>query len=99
MSHHRHRHRNRIDLDEVDSFVWHAYLPEAAPGQRYGFRIHGPWNPAAGLRCDSNKLLLDPYGKSFAGDFDFSQALSPTTERKDRASGGTPPRIDSLGTL
>ena len=55
----------RIELDEVDGFVWHAYLPTVAPGQRYGFRVHGPWDPAAGLRCDSSKLLLDPYGKSF----------------------------------
>ena len=45
------------------------------PGQRYGFRVHGPWDPAAGHRCDPSKLLLDPYGKSFHGDFDFTQAL------------------------
>ena len=57
----------RIQLDEVDVFVWHAYLPSVAPGQRYGFRVHGRWDPGAGLRCDSSKLLLDPYGKSFDG--------------------------------
>ncbi len=45
------------------------------PGQRYGFRVHGPFDPAAGHRCDPSKLLLDPYGKSFDGDFDFGQAL------------------------
>ncbi len=88
----------RIDLDEVDGFVWHAYLPSIAPGQRYGFRVHGPWDPTAGLRCDSSKLLLDPYGKSFTGDFDFSQALySYDLGADDRASGGRPPRVDSLG--
>ncbi len=88
----------RIELDEVDSFVWHAYLPEVGPGQRYGFRVHGPWDPAAGIRCDSSKLLLDPYGKSFTGDFDFGQALySYDLNAEDRAIGGTPPRIDSLG--
>ena len=65
----------RIDLDEVDGYVWHAYLPTITPGQRYGFRVHGPWDPAAGHRCDPSKLLLDPYGKSFHGDFDFTQAL------------------------
>ncbi len=65
----------RIELDEVDVFVWHAYLPAVAPGQRYGFRVHGPWDPSTGLRCDSSKLLLDPYGKSFDGHFDFTQAL------------------------
>ena len=62
----------RINLVEVDGYVWHAYLPTVTPGQRYGFRVHGPWDPAAGYRCDASKLLLDPYGKSFHGDFEFS---------------------------
>lgn len=88
----------RINLDEVDGFVWHAYLPAVAPGQRYGFRVHGPWEPAEGLRCDPSKLLLDPYGKSFDGDFDFTQALySYDLAAGDPADGGTPPRVDSLG--
>jgi isoamylase len=88
----------RIELDEVDVFVWHAYLPAVAPGQRYGFRVHGPWDPSSGLRCDSSKLLLDPYGKSFDGHFDFTQALySYDLEAGDPAGGGVPPRIDSLG--
>ena len=88
----------RIELDEVDVFVWHAYLPAVAPGQRYGFRVHGPWDPTTGLRCDSSKLLLDPYGKSFDGHFDFTQALySYDLEADDPAGGGVPPRIDSLG--
>src|SRR5512144_70438 len=59
----------RIRLDEVDGFVWHAYLPAITPGQRYGFRVDGPWEPAAGFRCDPSKLLLDPYGKAFDGGF------------------------------
>ncbi|MEV6070804.1 glycogen debranching protein GlgX [Nocardia sp. NPDC052001] len=59
----------RVPLDEVDGYVWHAYLPGIAPGQRYGFRVHGPFDPARGLRCDPSKLLLDPYGKAFEGDF------------------------------
>jgi len=83
----------RINLDEVDGFVWHAYLPTVAPGQRYGFRVHGPWDPANGLRCDPSKLLLDPYGKSFEGNFDFTQALYSY----DLAGGDEPPRVDSLG--
>lgn len=69
----------RIDLDEVDSFVWHAYLPEAAPGQRYGFRIHGPWNPAAGLRCDSSKLLLDPTASPSQATSTSVRRSTPTT--------------------
>ncbi|HLR99791.1 MAG TPA: hypothetical protein VK069_09355, partial [Mycolicibacillus parakoreensis] len=65
----------RIRLDEVDGYVWHAYLPTIGPGQRYGYRVHGPYDPAAGHRCDPSKLLLDPYGKAFHGDFDFGPAL------------------------
>ena len=85
----------RIDLDEVDVFVWHAYLPTVAPGQRYGFRVHGPWDPARGLRCDPSKLLLDPYGKSFDGRFDFTQALY--SYDLQAPEGGAPPMVDSLG--
>jgi isoamylase len=88
----------RIRLDEVDGFVWHVYLPTITPGQRYGFRVHGPWDPAKGLRCDPSKLLLDPYGKSFHGDFDFSPALfSYDMNAGDDAASGSPPGIDSLG--
>ncbi|GLI31645.1 glycogen operon protein GlgX homolog [Brachybacterium conglomeratum] len=57
----------RIDVTEVDAFVWHVYLPAVQPGQRYGYRVHGPFDPAAGLRCDPSKLLLDPYAKAIAG--------------------------------
>ncbi|HKV19053.1 MAG TPA: glycogen debranching enzyme, partial [Mycobacterium sp.] len=90
----------RIDLDEVDGYVWHAYLPTVTPGQRYGFRVHGPWDPAAGHRCDASKLLLDPYGKSFHGDFEFSQALYSydlEAAKVDPLDTANPPRIDSLG--
>lgn len=65
----------RIALDEVDGYVWHCYLPAVVPGQRYGYRIHGPWDPAQGLRCDPSKLLLDPYGKAFHGEFDGDRSL------------------------
>ncbi|MBN9373934.1 MAG: glycogen debranching enzyme, partial [Cellulomonas sp.] len=54
----------RVDLTEVDAFVWHGYLPGIAPGQRYGYRVHGPFDPARGHRCDPSKLLLDPYAKA-----------------------------------
>ena len=88
----------RIPLDEVDGYVWHAYLPTVSPGQRYGFRVHGPWDPAAGHRCDPSKLLLDPYGKSFYGDFDFTQALfSYDLESDDPALTLADPTVDSLG--
>ncbi|RVW00382.1 glycogen debranching protein GlgX [Rhodococcus spongiicola] len=65
----------RLPLDEVDGYVWHAYLPSVGPGQRYGFRVHGRYDPSAGLRCDPSKLLLDPYGKAFDGTFDNHPSL------------------------
>ena len=64
----------RIDIEEVDAYCWHVYLPSVGPGQRYGYRIHGPWDPAAGLRCNPNKLLLDPYAKAVDGEVDWDQA-------------------------
>ncbi|MFI1918398.1 glycogen debranching protein GlgX [Nocardia sp. NPDC020380] len=67
-------HETRIPLDEVDGYMWHAYLPGIEPGQRYGFRVHGKFQPELGLRCDPSKLLLDPYGKAFAGDYGASAA-------------------------
>ncbi|KMV17221.1 glycogen debranching enzyme GlgX [Mycobacterium heckeshornense] len=93
----------RINLDEVDGYVWHAYLPGVGPGQRYGFRVHGPFEPAAGHRCDPSKLLLDPYGKAFHGEFDFCQALFSydmqfvNSEGAEPGETGTPPMVDSLG--
>ncbi len=64
----------RINLPEVDGFVWHAFLPGIEPGQHYGYRVHGPYEPAAGHRCNPNKLLLDPYAKAIDGHFDWNQA-------------------------
>jgi isoamylase len=54
----------RIRLPEVDGFVWHGYLPGVGPGQHYGYRVHGPHDPAAGQRCNPAKLLIDPYAKA-----------------------------------
>ena len=65
----------RIDLPEVDAFVWHGYLPQIAPGQRYGYRVHGPYDPAQGHRCDPSKLLLDPYAKAIDGQIDGDASL------------------------
>ncbi|HET6257463.1 MAG TPA: glycogen debranching protein GlgX [Pseudonocardia sp.] len=66
---------HRVELSEVDGFIWHCYLPDVEPGQRYGFRVHGPFDPGAGLRCNPAKLLLDPYGKSFDGPVDWDESL------------------------
>jgi isoamylase len=65
----------QVELPEVDAFVWHAYLPAVEPGQRYGYRVDGPYDPPAGQRCNSNKLLLDPYAKAIDGVFDWDQSL------------------------
>ncbi len=65
----------RLELTEVDGSVWHAYLPGVQPGQRYGFRVHGPNDPSAGLRCNPNKLLLDPYAKAIDGQVDGDPSL------------------------
>jgi glycogen operon protein len=54
----------RVQLPEVDGFIWHGYLPCVGPGQRYGYRVHGRYDPTAGLRCNPAKLLLDPYAKA-----------------------------------
>ena len=64
-----------ITLPEVDGFVWHGYLPNIGPGQRYGYRVHGPYDPGSGLRCNPHKLLLDPYAKAVDGKVDWHPSL------------------------
>ncbi|WP_369134253.1 glycogen debranching protein GlgX [Modestobacter sp. I12A-02662] len=64
----------RIRLPERDAFVWHAFLPGIQPGQRYGYRVHGPNDPSQGQRCNPNKLLLDPYAKAIDGQIDWDEA-------------------------
>ncbi len=65
----------QLDLTEVDGFVWHAYLPAVGPGQRYAYRVTGPYDPRRGHRCNPAKLLLDPYGKAVDGTLRWDQAL------------------------
>ncbi|WP_375406701.1 glycogen debranching protein GlgX [uncultured Amnibacterium sp.] len=65
----------RVDLVDIDAYVWHGYLPQVQPGQRYGYRVHGAYDPATGSRCNPNKVLLDPYAKATAGDYDWDQSL------------------------
>ncbi|MDH3957986.1 MAG: glycogen debranching protein GlgX [Actinomycetota bacterium] len=57
----------RVNVEESDAHVWHVYMPTVTPGQRYGYRVHGPYDPTWGQRCDPNKLLLDPYAKAIDG--------------------------------
>src|SRR5437762_10950363 len=63
------RELERIELSERSEDVWHGYLNDVSPGQLYGYRVHGPYEPERGHRFNSNKLLLDPYAKSLAGSF------------------------------
>jgi isoamylase len=87
----------RIALREVDGFVWHGYLPGVGPGQRYGYRVHGPYDPAAGQRCDPAKLLLDPYAKAVEGGVSwdpavFSYRFEDPAQRNDADSAPYVPR-------
>ncbi|MCT1441194.1 MULTISPECIES: glycogen debranching protein GlgX [Corynebacterium] len=86
----------RVELTEVDANIWHAYLPGIQPGQRYGYRVHGPYDPANGHRCDPNKLLVDPYSRAFDGDYDGDPSLfSYDITNPDRPEGRN--TEDSLG--
>ncbi len=67
----------RIDLPEVTGHCWHGYFPAIVPGQHYGYRVHGPWAPERGHRCNPAKLLLDPYAKAIDGDIRLDEAAFP----------------------
>ena len=73
----------RVWLEEVEAFCWHTYLPNVTPGQRYGYRVSGPWAPDKGQRCNPAKLLLDPYAKAIEGQVDWDQACFPYTYGDD----------------
>ena len=85
----------RIALNEVDGYCWHAYVPNVRPGQRYGYRVHGPWDPAKGLWCNPAKLLLDPYVKAVDGEVDWD----PACFGYDLADPSQPNTADSARTL
>ncbi len=91
------RESDRIQLPEQTAFVWHGYVPNLQPGQLYGYRVHGPWEPARGLRFNPAKLLIDPYAKAVAGRIDWDKPIFPyrfggensdmVIDRRDSASG------------
>jgi len=87
----------RFRLPETTAFVHHGYVPGLAPGQRYGFRVHGPWEPELGQLHNSAKLLMDPYAKAIEGsvrwsDVVFGYVVGQPTERDSRDSAGAMPR-------
>ena len=65
----------RIEVPHRTGHVWHAYLPGCAPGTLYAYRVHGPYRPEEGLRCNPAKLLLDPYARNIVGEFRWCNAL------------------------
>ncbi|MBE9136814.1 glycogen debranching protein GlgX [Nodosilinea sp. LEGE 07088] len=71
----RYDQETRVPLTEVDNYVWHGYLPGVEPGQRYGFRVHGPHDPENGQRFNPHKLLIDPYALALDGDVRFDPAI------------------------
>ncbi|MDQ2648781.1 MAG: glycogen debranching protein GlgX [Actinomycetota bacterium] len=87
----------RVELPERSGDVWHGELPDVQPGQRYGYRVHGPWDPGHGLRCNPAKLLLDPYAKAIEGDIQWDEAVfghrwADPDERNDDDSAPHVPR-------
>ncbi|MCI5825379.1 MAG: glycogen debranching protein GlgX [Arcanobacterium sp.] len=88
-------HEERIELREVDAYVWHCYIPGVRPGQRYGFRAYGPYEPAQGLRFDPSKILLDPYAKAIDGQVENHQSnfsynfLNPAEPAHEDSAGHT----------
>ncbi|GAA2154221.1 glycogen operon protein [Humibacillus xanthopallidus] len=84
----------RIDLPETDGFVWHGYVPYVQPGQRYGFRVHGPYAPDKGHRCNPSKFLLDPYAKAIEGQAENDQSLYSYTFGDPKAATTTKINLD-----
>ncbi len=64
-----------VDMEEVTDYVWHVYLPEIAPGQLYGYRVYGRYQPKLGMRFNPQKLLIDPYAKAIEGRVDIKDSM------------------------
>ncbi|MBA3386400.1 MAG: glycogen debranching enzyme GlgX, partial [Chthoniobacterales bacterium] len=65
----------RIPMTEHTDQVWHIFLPDVRPGQLYGYRVYGPYDPERGLRFNSSKLLIDPYAKAIAGQISWADEM------------------------
>src|SRR5690606_22891681 len=75
----------RLTLPEYTDEIWHGFVPGVGPGQLYGYRVHGPYDPANGHRFNPNKLLLDPYARELHGDIDWSDVqFGYDTESEDK---------------
>jgi isoamylase len=88
----------RVDLPETTALCWHGYVPNIRPGQRYGYRVHGPWAPDQGHWCNPAKLLLDPYAKAIAGEWTWNESVfpyhfaDPDNSRNDLDSAASVPK-------
>ena len=80
----------RFDLDDYDAGVWHGFVPGVGPGQAYGYRVSGPFDPANGLRCNPAKLLLDPYARAIAGAVTYGDRRCSATTRTTRPGRARP---------
>ncbi|HEX6597247.1 MAG TPA: glycogen debranching protein GlgX, partial [Acidimicrobiales bacterium] len=95
----------RVPLPEVSAFVWHGYVTGVGPGQRYGFRVDGPYEPVHGLRCNPAKLLVDPYARAIDGELDWDDSVfgytvgRDDTHRDDRDSAPHVPKSVVADTL
>src|SRR5690242_8479610 len=65
----------RVRLKELDNGIWHAHIPGLKPGQLYGYRVYGPYEPQNGHRFNPNKLLIDPYARAIAGPVDWHDSI------------------------
>src|ERR1700761_6972254 len=65
----------RIKFTERTHDIWHAYIPGMKPGQLYGYRVYGPYDPSNGHRFNSNKVLLDPYSKAICGNVEWDDSM------------------------
>src|SRR5215472_17906793 len=81
----------QIPIVDNDADTWHAFVPGIGPGQAYGYRVNGPWDPARGQRCNQSKLLLDPYAKATSGTVTFG----PEVLGQDETDPAKPSALDS----
>jgi isoamylase len=81
----------RFEFDDYDAGVWHGFVPGVQPGQAYGYRVKGPFDPRNGLRCNPSKLLLDPYARAIRG----SVASGPALLGHDQDDPSSPSQVDS----
>jgi glycogen operon protein len=82
-----------LQLPDYDDGVWHGFVPSVGPGQAYGYRVHGPWDPGRGLRCNPAKLLLDPYARAVRGQVSFG----PEVFDYEWGNADAPSSLDSAG--